>query len=142
MTLRVNHPEQLNGSNWIKMKFSAMTEEEILGIVEPMMDNCLEGSNEDNHAKHVRDFTDRLKQIVTPEDFRSQKLRAAQLSYSQADRPLGFFAGREFVCLFRKKDSIGIVWRQSLSTSDDEFVNHAVFVAIDNKILINHCLIC
>ena len=142
MTLRVNPPEQLNGSKGIKMKLAAMTEEEILGIVEPMMDNCLEGSNEDDHAKHVRDFTDRLKQIVTPEDFRSQKLRDAQLSYSQADRPRGLFAGREFVCLIRKKYSIGIVWRQFLSTSDDEFVNHAVFVAIDNKILINHCLIC
>ena len=119
-----------------------MTEEEILNIVEPMMDNCLEGSNENNYTKHVRDFTNRLKQVVTPEDFRSQKLRESQLSYSQADRPVGLFTRREFVCLFRKTDSIGIVWRQFLSTSDDEFVNHTVFVETGNKVLINHCLIC
>ena len=31
------------------------------------MDNCLNGSNEDNHAKHTRDFTERMRKIVTPE---------------------------------------------------------------------------
>jgi len=36
-----------------------------------MMDNCLEGSNEVNHAKHVRDFTDRLKNVVTPGNLKS-----------------------------------------------------------------------
>ena len=50
------------------MKFIEMEKNEILGIVEPIMDNCLNGSNEDNHAKHTRDFTDRLRKIVTPEN--------------------------------------------------------------------------
>ena len=109
-----------------------MTEEEILSIVEPMMDNCLEGSNEGDHEKHVRDFTDRLKNVVTRENLKSQ------LSY----RPRGFFTNREFVCLFRKKNNVGIVWRQFLSTTDDEFVNHAIFVEIENEIFIDHCLIC
>ena len=109
-----------------------MTEGEILSIVEPMMDNCLEGSNEGDHAKHVRDFTDRLKNVVTPENLKSQ------LSY----RPRGFFTSREFVCLFRKKNNVGIVWRQFLSTTDDEFVNPAIFIELENEIFIDHCLIC
>ena len=114
------------------MRFSEKTEEEILRIVEPMMDNCLEGSNEGDHAKHVRDFTDRLKSIVTPENLKSQ------VSY----RPHGFFTRREWVSLFRKKGNVGIVWRQFLSTTDDEFVNHAIFVEFDSTIFIDHCLIC
>jgi len=57
-----------------------MTEEEILRIVGPMMDNCLEGSNEVNHAKHVRDFTDRLKNVVTPGNLKSAGSRAAKQS--------------------------------------------------------------
>ena len=109
-----------------------MTEGEILSIVEPMMDNCLEGSNEGDHAKHVRDFTDRLKNVVTPENLKSQL----------SCRPRGFFTSREFVCLFRKKNNVGIVWRQFLSTTDDEFVNHAIFVELENEIFIDHCLIC
>ena len=45
------------------MKFIEMEKNEILGIVEPIMDNCLNGSNEDNHAKHTRDFTERMRKI-------------------------------------------------------------------------------
>ena len=54
------------------MKFIEMKENEILGIVEPIMDNCLNGSNEDNHAKHTRDFTERMRKIVTPENLKLQ----------------------------------------------------------------------
>ena len=54
------------------MSFSELSKKEILDLVEPIMDNCLEGSNEDDHAKHVRDFTERLKNIVTPENLEAQ----------------------------------------------------------------------
>ena len=47
------------------MSLSKMTDAEILAIVEPLMDNCLAGSTERDYAKHVRDFTDRLRAIVT-----------------------------------------------------------------------------
>lgn len=114
------------------MSFFELSEKEILDLVEPIMDNCLRGSNEYDHAKHVRDFTDRLKNIVTPENLE------AQLTY----RLPGFFTDREFVSLFRKKDRIGIVWRQFISATKDEFVNHAIFVEIEKTMLIDHCPIC
>ena len=113
-------------------RFTEKTQEAILQIVEPIMDNCLDGSNTGNHAKHVRDFTDRLKAIVTPENL------ASQLEY----RPHGVFTRREFVCLFRRRESIGVVWRQFVSSTDDELVNHAIFVERDGKTCIEHCLIC
>ena len=43
------------------MNFLEMDEERILSIVDPLMDNCLNGSNENNHAKHVKDFTERKR---------------------------------------------------------------------------------
>lgn len=55
-----------------KMSFMMMNDEDILQVAEALMDNCLEGSNENNHAKHTRDFTDRLKHIVTPENLAKQ----------------------------------------------------------------------
>lgn len=114
------------------MNFISMTQQEILSIVEPMMDNCLAGSNEGDHAKHVRDFTGRIKDIVTPENLKRQ------LSH----HPRSFFTDREFLYLFRRRDSIGIVWKQHMSTSDDELMNQAIFVERDGKILIDHCMIC
>jgi len=112
--------------------FENKSQKEILEILEPIMDNCLDGSNEGHYKKHVKDFTPRLRSIVTPENLKSQ------LEY----RPHGFFTEREFTLLVRREKSIGIVWKQFISKTDDEFVNHAIFVERDGKILIDHCLIC
>lgn len=114
------------------MKFSEMSEAAILAIIEPMMDNCLNGSNERNHTKHVADFTDRMKHIVTPDNLRKQ--------LSQ-DPPI-LFTEREFIYLFRRGDSIGIIWKQKISTTDDELMNQAIFVERDKRIFIDHCIIC
>ena len=49
------------------MNISEMSHKKILEIVEPIMENLMEGSTERNHEKHTRDFTNRLKKIVTKE---------------------------------------------------------------------------
>ena len=84
------------------MSFIHMNEKKILDIIEPIMDNCLEGSNEDNYQKHTRDFTDRMKHIVTPENLKKQ------LSHI----PRTYFTRRKFIHLFRRNKSIGVVWKQ------------------------------
>ena len=81
------------------MHLTEMTEKEILELINPLMDNCLAGSNEDNHGKHVMDFTGRMKAIVTPENLRNQL----------SQTPRAYFTNREFVHLFRRKNSIGVV---------------------------------
>ena len=116
------------------MPFSDLTDEELLAVVEPMMDNCLQGSIERDHAMHVRDFTDRLRAIVTPENL------AAQCEAGQASH--GVFDRRELVGIFRRKYRVGVVWRQFFTKAEGEFVNHAVFVERDGRVLIDHCLIC
>ncbi len=114
------------------MKFIEMEKNEILGIVEPMMDNCLNGSNENNHAKHTRDFTERMRKIVTPEN----------LELQLSKEPRAVFTERKFICLFRRQSSIGIIWKQYISTSNDELMNQAILVERNKKILIDHCMIC
>ena len=114
------------------MIFVEREEDEILRIVEPIMDNCLNGSNEDNHAKHTRDFTERMRKIVTPENLRFQLSK----------KPRVFFTERKFIKLFRRRDSIGIIWKQFISTSNDELMNQAIFIERNEQILIDHCMIC
>ena len=114
------------------MIFVEREEDEILRIVEPIMDNCLNGSNEDNHAKHTRDFTERMMKIVTPENLKLQLSK----------KPRVFFTERKFIKLFRRQDSIGIIWKQFISTSNDELMNQAIFVERNEQIFIDHCMIC
>ena len=114
------------------MNFVDMTNEQILHIVEPVMDNCLTGSNEGNHSKHVKDFTERMKNIVTPENLKIQLSREPRLKFTR----------RNFIHLFRRQESIGIIWKQYISTSSDELMNQAIFIEMQGRILIDHCMIC
>ena len=117
---------------WFPMIFVEREEDEILRIVEPIMDNCLNGSNEDNHAKHTRDFTERMRKIVTPENLKLQLSK----------EPRALFVERKFIYLFRRQSSIGVIWKQYISTSNDELMNQAIFLEKNEKILIDHCMIC
>ena len=47
------------------MNFEEMTDKEILMLANPIMDNLMDASTEINHEKHIQDFSDRLKAIVT-----------------------------------------------------------------------------
>ena len=115
-----------------QLKLSNLSVDEILKIVEPIMDNCLEGSNEGNYEKHTQHFTDRIKSIVTPEELQRQL----------SSEPKVYFTDRKFLHLFRRNNSIGIVWKQSISNNTDELINQAIFKEIEGNILIDHCMIC
>ena len=70
---------------------------DIINIITPIMDNMMTGSSLINHSQHSRDFTDRMKAIVTPECLQ-QMCTAYQAEW-------GLFDRREFVALFRRKSS-------------------------------------
>ena len=114
------------------LDFCNLSTEKILSIVEPFMQNWLEGSNGGDHKKHVRDFTDRMKNIVTPEEIQKQL----------SGKPRTYFTDRKFLDVFRRRDSVGLVWKQSISSGDDELINQAIFKEVEGKFLIDHCMIC
>lgn len=112
---------------------SQKSNDQIYEIIEPMIDEMLAGSTKRDHAKHVRDFTSRLKVIVTEENL-SRQCEAYQ-------KELGFFAKREPVALFRRAHSVAATWRLFFTKSEDEFVLEAVFVDRDGRLEIDHCMI-
>jgi len=109
------------------------TDKQILDIVTPIVDNMMEGSTEINHGKHCRDFTERMRKIVTKE----------WLEYVCKDYQSrwGFFRKREFVALFRRKQSVALVWRQYSSNTTDEHMTEVVFVEKDGQLLIDHAMV-
>ncbi|WP_041522360.1 hypothetical protein [Gilvimarinus agarilyticus] len=112
------------------MDFITAPEAEILAVATPIMDNLMSASGDIDHARHTRDFTDRLKQIVMPD-----YLRKVCEKY-QAET--GFFAKRELVAVFRRPDSVAIVWRQYFTKAPGEFVAEMVLVQQDGKYLCDH----
>jgi hypothetical protein len=95
--------------NWLQL-----SNDEILEIVNPIMDNLMDASTQIDHEKHVRDFSDNMKSIVTKDEFEKQ-CKAYQ-------ETLGFFTKRELVGVIRKKSDVRFFWKQGYSKSDDEFL--------------------
>ena len=115
------------------IELALKTDDEIRTIIEPLIDKMLEGSTQIDHAKHVADFTDRLKVIVTKDNL------AQQCAHYQDH--VGFFERREFITLFRRTQSVAVTWRLFFTKSQDEFVLEAVFVERDGQLQIDHCMI-
>ena len=115
------------------VNFEEMTEEEILNIATPIMDNLMEASTRIDHEAHVRDFTNRLKSIVTKEH-----LKQVCEQY-QAEK--GYFTDRQVVAVFKRSDSAAIIWKQSFEKAKGEFVAEMVLVHQDGKYLCDHVMV-
>ena len=115
------------------ISFESMSEQQILDIANPIMDNLMDASTQLDHARHVRDFTDRMKAIVTPmylqhvcEQYQSEK---------------GYFSTRVPVAVFRRPDSVAIIWKQSFTKAPGEFVAEMVLVHENDRYLVDHAMV-
>lgn len=96
------------------MNWQEMTGSEILAIANPIIDNLMDASTNIDHEKHVKDFTDKLKAIVTRESLEAQ--------CKEYQTTLGYFAEREFVGVFRKETDVAVFWRQKFTKSTGEHI--------------------
>ncbi|MBT5017762.1 MAG: hypothetical protein HON04_03365 [Planctomicrobium sp.] len=115
------------------MNFEKLSVKEILDIANPMMDNLMSASTEIDHERHTRDFTARMKRIVTKdhlqnvcEDYQAEK---------------GFFGERKLVAVFRRPDSAAIVWKQSFTKAKGEFVAEMVLVHQNGSFFCDHAMV-
>jgi len=115
------------------MKFTEMTDEEILKVVEPIMDNLMEASSEIDHEKHTRDFSKRMKEIVTKEHFE-------KVCKKYQDEK-GYFSKREFVSSFKRPDSVAVIWKQNFTKAQGEFVAELLLIKEGEKYLVDHAMV-
>ena len=111
--------------NWLEM-----SESEILAIANPIMDNLMQASTEVDHARHVKDFTDPLKSIVTKENLEAQ--------CKEYRAKLGYFAEREFVAVFRKETDTAIFWKQKYTKSNGEHIAFLRLISANGQISVQN----
>lgn len=115
------------------MNFLTMSEQELLAIANPMMDSLMQASTDIDHERHVQDFTDRAKAIVTPEHLQ----RVCSVYQSEK----GQWLNREAVAVFKRPDSAAIIWKKFCSKAEGEYVAEIVLVHRDGKYLIDHAMV-
>ena len=115
------------------MKLLEKTDDEILQVLNPIMDNLMEASTQIDYKRFIIDLSKRMKNLTTEKslndicnDYQSKK---------------GFFTKREFISLFRRKDSIAIIWKQHFSKIKGDFVAEAVFIEENERIVVDHAFV-
>jgi hypothetical protein len=115
------------------MELASRSDEEILRVVDPIMDNLMAASTDIDHERHVRDFTDRIKDIVT-----ESYLQRVCVQY-QTEK--GYFTERSFIAIFRRPDSIAVIWRQRFSKVSGDYVAELVLVEQNSRYLVDHVMV-
>lgn len=115
------------------MSLESMSDEQILAVANPIMDNLMDASTVIDHERHVRDFSDRLKSIVTREYL--------QRVCGKYQREKGYFARRESVAVFKRPGAAAIIWKQWFTQAPGEFVAEMLLVEEDGKYLVEHTMV-
>lgn len=115
------------------MDLSQKSDADILSVANPIMDNLMDASTVIDYENHIRDFSDRLKRVLSKE----------QLVWICQDyqRTKGFFAEREFVAVFRRPDSVAVIWKQRFTRQAGDFVAEMVLVQQNGKYLVDHVMV-
>jgi hypothetical protein len=112
------------------MNFENMSKEDVYEIANPMMNNLMDASTNINHEKHVLNFTDRLKNIVTKEHL--------QEVCKQYQQEKGFFSERNLLAVLRRPDSAVITWKQTFTKASGEYLAEMVLVYKNDQFLVDH----
>jgi len=115
------------------MDLAQKSDEEILSVANPIMDNLMDASTAIDYERHVRDFTDRAKSVLSKE-----RLQEICQKY-QSEK--GFFGKREFVAIFRRPDSVVLVWKQWFTKQPGEFVAELLLVEKNGRYLVDHVMV-
>lgn len=115
------------------MNFEEMSDKEIWDIANPIMDNLMEASTNIDHERHIRDFSDRMKDIVTKE-----YLQKVCEKYQDEK---GFFSNRKPVAVFKRPTAAAIVWTQWFTKAPGEFVAEMLLIEKDGKYLVEHTMV-
>lgn len=115
------------------MSLSDKSDSEILTIADPIMDALLQASTDLDYEKHIRDFTERAKGVLSKEWF--------DIVCREYQSTKGFFGRREFIALFRRPDSVVVIWKQSFTQQPGDYVAEMVLVEENGRYLVDHVMV-
>lgn len=115
------------------MDLAQKADRDILAVADPIMDNLMDASTAVDYDRHVRDFSDRAKGVL-PEG-------AFQSICADYQKQKGFFSRREVVAVFRRPDSVAVVWKQWFTKAPGEFVAELVLIQHNGKYLVDHVMV-
>lgn len=90
------------------------SDKEILTVATPMMDNLMDASTNNDFERHIRDFSERIKEKYTKDEFQRQ--------CKDYRAKFGVFTDREFLGTTKAGNIVTVYWKQKVSKTDNEFL--------------------
>jgi|GEM_PF-2961434 len=91
-----------------------LSDQAIVKIAAPMMDNIIDGSTEENWEKHTQYFSDATKAKLTEEELLRQ--------CSHYKSKFGDFASRELLGVTKHPSYVNVLWKQTMTQSEGEYM--------------------
>ncbi|MEM9152173.1 MAG: hypothetical protein AAGB19_17195, partial [Cyanobacteria bacterium P01_F01_bin.3] len=107
------------------------SDEEILLIAAPIMDNLMEGSTEQDWEKHTKHFTEGAKASLSEKELLKQ-CEEYQLSH-------GYFGDREFIGITRHPEYVNVLWKQRMTKASGEYLATLTLVQKDGEYQVIRC---
>jgi len=108
-----------------------LSNDKILTIATPIMDNLMDGSTERDWKKHTLNFTNGAKASLSEENLLKQ--------CDEYQSTHGHFAEREFVGIIRHPKYINIIWKQRMTKSSGEYLAILTLVQHDEEYFVIRC---
>jgi len=112
------------------MNFEEISEAKIAEMANSMMDNLMDASTSIDHERHVQDFSERLKTIVTKEHLKNV--------CEKYQKEKGFFSERNLIAVLRRPNSAMVTWKQKFTKVSGEYLAEMIIIHKNGKFLIDH----
>lgn len=115
------------------MALHEKTDNELIAIATPIMDNLMDGSTERDWAQHTRDFTDNARAGL-PE---AELMRQCDWYKSRH----GDFTERELLGVTRHPDYVSVCWKQRVTKSTAEYLASLTLMEVDGEIRVPRVMV-
>lgn len=109
------------------------SDEKLCQVAQHYMDHLMQASTERNYEAHIANFSQRLKILLDQQRF--------EYVVAQYQQEKGLFHTREFVAFFRREHSFAVVWRQTFTQIQGDYVAEIVLIEEDDKLVVDHVMV-
>lgn len=110
-----------------------LSDEEVVRIAEPMMDDIMLGVSRRDYRLHSTNFSVNLKSLITPERFADD--------CDQRERDWGLPGERELTTIFRKHKSFSLIWLQHYTRTDEQVIALTTIALKGGRYFVDHFLL-
>jgi hypothetical protein len=115
------------------MALHQQSDNDLIQLATPIMDNLIDGSTKKDWAKHTRDFTESARAGLSETELLRQ-CEAYQASH-------GHFANRELMGLIRHPDYISVYWKQRMTSVPGEYLAVLSLVEVNGEVRVIRCYV-